>query len=80
MSMKNTVLKIFFLIFVTGGGLIISGCETEQTSQNNAMVGYAQEHAKVQAEFASQQQLKKSPLPEGKVITDGSVQQINKQN
>lgn len=77
--MKNSVLKLFFLVFVTGGGIIVSGCETEQTSQNNSMVGYAQEQAKAQAEFANQQQLEKSSLSEVKVIADGSVQSINTQ-
>ncbi|EHU1491548.1 hypothetical protein OSH17_03405 [Acinetobacter baumannii] len=79
MFMKNSVLKLFFLVFVTGGGIIVSGCETEQTSQNNSMVGYAQEQAKAQAEFANQQQLEKSSLSEVKVIADGSVQSINTQ-
>ncbi|MDS7963238.1 hypothetical protein RMB03_09750 [Acinetobacter sp. V91_7] len=77
--MKNSVLKLLFPVFVVAGGLMISGCETEQTSQNNSMVGYAQEQAKAQAEFANQQQLEKSSLPEVKVIADGSVQSINTQ-
>ncbi|MBJ8479854.1 hypothetical protein I6M70_10760 [Acinetobacter pittii] len=79
MFMKNSVLKLLFSVFFAAGGLIVSGCETEQTSQNNSMVGYAQEQAKAQAEFANQQQLEKSSLPEVKVIADGSVQSINTQ-
>lgn len=79
MFMKNSVLKLLFSVFVAAGGLMVSGCETEQTSQNNSMVGYAQEQAKAQAEFANQQQLEKSSLPEVKVIADGSVQSINTQ-
>lgn len=79
MFMKNSVLKLLFSVFVVAGGLMVSGCETEQTSQNNSMVGYAQEQAKAQAEFANQQQLEKSSLPEVKVIADGSVQSINTQ-
>jgi hypothetical protein len=53
------VLKFFCLAFL--GVFILSGCETEQTSskENDAMVGYAQDLAKKQAEFASEEQLKK---------------------
>lgn len=52
-------LSLFCLAF--SGILILSGCETEQTSskENDAMVGYAQELANKQAEFASEEQLKK---------------------
>ncbi|WHP06658.1 MULTISPECIES: hypothetical protein [Acinetobacter] len=57
------------------------GCETEQTNSknNDAMVGYAQEHAKAQAEFANQEQLKKSSLAEVQVVTDGTPQPLNAQ-
>ncbi|MGN5726310.1 hypothetical protein ACNQO9_14370 [Acinetobacter calcoaceticus] len=52
-------LSFFCLAFL--GIFILSGCETEQTSskENDAMVGYAQDLAKKQAEFASEEQLKK---------------------
>ncbi|UGQ30548.1 hypothetical protein [Acinetobacter calcoaceticus] len=59
--MFNLINKLgcFCLAFL--GILILSGCETEQTSskENDAMVGYAQDLAKKQAEFASEEQLKK---------------------
>jgi len=52
-------LSFFCLAFL--GILILSGCETEQTSskENDAMVGYAQDLANKQAKFASEEQLKK---------------------
>ncbi|WP_144735029.1 hypothetical protein [Acinetobacter oleivorans] len=52
-------LSFFCLAFL--GILILSSCETEQTSskENDAMVGYAQDLAKKEAEFASEEQLKK---------------------
>jgi len=52
-------LSFFCLAFL--GILILSGCETKQTSskENDAMVGYAQDLAKKEAEFASEEQLKK---------------------
>lgn len=67
---------------LVGMVLTFSGCETEQSASknNDGMVGYAQDHAKVQAELINQEQLKKSPLTEAKVVTDGSTQSLSSQN
>lgn len=59
--MFKLISKLGFFCLAFSGTLILSGCETEQTSskENDAMVGYAQDLAKKQAEFASEEQLKK---------------------
>jgi hypothetical protein len=59
--MFKLINKLGFFCLAFSGILILSGCETEQTSskENDVMVGYAQELANKQAEFASEEQLKK---------------------
>ncbi|MBP2605692.1 hypothetical protein [Acinetobacter calcoaceticus] len=59
--MFKLIKELSFFCLAFSGILILSGCETEQTSskENDAMVGYAQDLAKKQAEFASEEQLKK---------------------
>ncbi|EPA9175945.1 hypothetical protein ACQ8AN_003477 [Acinetobacter baumannii] len=59
--MFKLIRELSFFCLTFSGILILSGCETEQTSskENDAMVGYAQELANKQAEFASEEQLKK---------------------
>jgi len=59
--MFKLIKELSFFCLAFSGILILSGCETEQTSskENDAMVGYAQELANKQAEFASEEQLKK---------------------
>ncbi|MDX8239356.1 hypothetical protein SLL78_13625 [Acinetobacter pittii] len=59
--MFKLINKLGFFSLAFSGILILSGCETEQTSskENDAMVGYAQDLANKQAEFASEEQLKK---------------------
>ncbi|EPF6153881.1 hypothetical protein OHV67_11775 [Acinetobacter baumannii] len=59
--MFKLIRELSFFCLAFSGILILSGCETEQTSskENDAMVGYAQELANKQAEFASEEQLKK---------------------
>ncbi|MDS7928646.1 hypothetical protein RMB13_04005 [Acinetobacter sp. V102_4] len=59
--MFKLINKLGFFCLALSGILILSACETEQTSskENDAMVGYAQDLAKKQAEFASEEQLKK---------------------
>ncbi|OUY08305.1 hypothetical protein [Acinetobacter populi] len=70
----------FLVIGIFISVLLLSGCETEQVSNNNdAMVGYAREHAKKQAEFLNQEQLEKATLIESKVVTDGTTQPLDKQ-
>lgn len=59
--MFKLIRELSFFCLAFSGILILSGCETEQTSskENDAMVGYAQDLANKQAEFASEEQLKK---------------------
>jgi len=59
--MFKLIKELSFFCLAFSGIFILSGCETEQTSskENDAMVGYAQDLAKKQAEFASEEQLKK---------------------
>jgi len=59
--MFKLIKELSFFCLAFSGILILSGCETEQTSskENDAMVGYAQDLANKQAEFASEEQLKK---------------------
>lgn len=59
--------------------LLFTGCETEQSASknSNAMVGFTQDHAKAQAEFANQDQLEKSSFTETKAVTDGTPQSLN---
>ena len=82
MENRNNILQWLFRTMFMGGLCIVSGCETEQSASknNNGMVGYAQDHAKAQAELINQEQLKKSPLTEAKVVTDGSTQSLSSKN
>ncbi len=79
---KNNVGQWLLSSVLIGTVFTFSGCETEQSAStnNNGMVGYAQDHAKAQAELINQEHLKKSPLTEARVITDGSTQSLNSQN
>lgn len=80
--MKNTnISQLISSILVIGSMLMCIGCETEQSASknNNGMVGYAQDHAKVQAELINKEQLNKTTLSGSKVITDGSTQTLSSQ-
>ena len=80
--MKNTapINHYIYGLMLIGGLFTIAGCETEQKSENNnAMVGYAKEQAKAQAEFAVQERLEEVPLSEKKVVIDGTKQSISGQ-
>lgn len=74
--MFKLIKELSFFCLAFSGILILSGCETEQTSskENDAMVGYAQDLAKKQAEFASEEQLKKLKDHKSDVI----INQTNK--
>ncbi|WP_087548345.1 hypothetical protein [Acinetobacter sp. WCHA39] len=76
--MRKPNISVFISIFILGGIFLSTGCETEQTSKkNDGMVGYAQDHAKAQAELINQEQLKKSSLTEAKVVADGTARSLN---
>lgn len=83
--MKPLIVKRSIPLVWIGMALLFTGCETEQTNSknNDAMVGYAKEQAKAQAkaqaEFANQEQLKKSSLPESRVVKDGTTQSLSLQ-
>lgn len=68
-----------FMTILLGGILICVGCETEQSvsKNNNGMVGYAKIQAQEQAELTNQEYLKKYPLPQSKVVLDGTKQTVN---
>lgn len=74
--MFKLIKELSFFCLAFSGILIFSGCETEQTSskENDAMVGYAQELANKQAEFASEEQLKKLKDHKSNVV----INQTNK--
>lgn len=74
--MFKLIKELSFFCLAFSGILILSGCETEQTSskENDAMVGYAQELANKQAEFASEEQLKKLKDHKSNVV----INQTNK--
>ncbi|AZM39835.1 hypothetical protein EJP75_15695 [Acinetobacter baumannii] len=76
--MRKPKISVFISIILLGGIFLSTGCETEQTSskKNDGMVGYAQDHAKSQAELINQEQLKKSSLNEAKVVADGTTQSL----
>jgi hypothetical protein len=77
--MEKLKTSVFISIVLLGCMLLSAGCETEQTSSknNDGMVGYAQDHAKAQAEMINQEQLKKSSLTEAKVVADGTAQTLS---
>lgn len=77
--MRKPKISVFISIALLGGILISTGCETEQASskKNDGMVGYAQDHAKAQAELINQEQLKKTSLTEAKVVVDGTAQSLS---
>ena len=79
--MKPFIVKRSIPLVWIGMALLFTGCETEQTNSknNDAMVGYAKEQAKAQAEFANQEQLKKSSLSESGVVKDGTTQSLSLQ-
>lgn len=76
--MNKNVISPIMSVVLFGVIMLCVGCETEQSASknNNAMVGYAQDHAKAQAELINQEQLKKTSLTQT-VITDGSVQPLS---
>lgn len=66
---------------LVGMVLTFSGCETEQSASknNNGMVGYTQKLAQEQAELTNQDLLKKHPLPQNKVVLNGTKQTLDLQ-
>lgn len=79
--MKNSKKDVLIFITLISFSFITLGCETEQSASknNNGMVGYAQDHAKVQAELINKEQLSNTTLSGSKVITDGSTQTLSSQ-
>ncbi|WDZ49526.1 hypothetical protein LF296_09210 [Acinetobacter vivianii] len=75
---KNLISKIISIIFL-GVVTLCVGCETEQSASknNNGMVGYAKIQAQEQAELTNQEYLKKYPVPQSKVVLDGTKQTVN---
>lgn len=77
--MNKKAIPAIMSIILFGIMTLCVGCETEQSASknNNAMVGYAQDHAKAQAELINQEQLKKTSITEAKVVADGTTQSLS---